>query len=257
VLSNSVYTFQSGPCTVVTPSAAVRCLAPPGVGANHTVTLVVDGVVSAPYPNRTLSYAAPTLTSVEVLAGPGDARATVDAIGTAGGSVVAIRGLVRDGPHCVLLWSVPRCSVVGVCRLLTPLPSPTSVTNAHTHQNFGPSGLVPQSLGLVTFSPVGFTLPTGGKVRSTCSTAAASICLSQACESLQALPSSPPQEKTPDCCTLLRGLQRCSSLPALLCVRVCVFLLCGRMPLLSLCSTPLTVPSRGTTPRSCAPWARV
>jgi hypothetical protein len=122
VLSNGLYTFQSAPCTIRVPSIAVRCLAPPGVGASHTVTLVVDGIASAPFPNRTVSYAPPTLTSVEVLSGAG---ASVDAVGTAGGSMVALRGLVRRFLLCPACQCAPlEASVPTLAALLIRLSSP-------------------------------------------------------------------------------------------------------------------------------------
>ena len=93
-LSNGAYTFTSPPCTIVTPSFEVECVAPPGVGAGHAVTIVVDGVPSAPLANRTLAYAPPSLTSIAVLSGDGEADGGVP---TLGGSTVVITGLVRSG----------------------------------------------------------------------------------------------------------------------------------------------------------------
>ncbi len=73
----------------------VQCEAPEGVGGAHSVVLFVDGVPSAPYPNGTVSYGPPTLSSLTVrtphsLEGDGS-------VGTVGGTVVVITG-VNFGP---------------------------------------------------------------------------------------------------------------------------------------------------------------
>lgn len=91
-LSNGVYTFSSAPCTIVSPSTGVRCTAPPGVGMGHAVTLTVDGVTSDPLPNRTLAYAAPSLTTIVASVGADGQGA--DGVGTEGGTTIVITGLV-------------------------------------------------------------------------------------------------------------------------------------------------------------------
>ena len=86
-LSNGVYSFQSGPCNVTVPSTAVVCTAPAGVGMRHAVTLTVDGVASAPFANRTISYAAPAVASLTLQ--PANADGSVN---TTGGVTVTIAG---------------------------------------------------------------------------------------------------------------------------------------------------------------------
>ncbi len=89
-LSNGEYSFVSTPCRVVVSGAQVVCVAPPGVGAHHAVTVSVGGVSSPPFPNRTLSYAPPALASLVVASAvtlEGDGK-----VGTAGGSVVVLAG---------------------------------------------------------------------------------------------------------------------------------------------------------------------
>ena len=83
-LSNGAFNFTSPPCRVVNASVAVRCTAPPGVGAGHSVVLVVDSVPSVPFPNTTLSYAPPTLQRLDIDAPEG--------VGTQGGYRVVIWG---------------------------------------------------------------------------------------------------------------------------------------------------------------------
>jgi hypothetical protein len=97
-LSNGVYTFSSTPCTIVSPSTGVRCTAPPGVGMGHAVTLTVDGVTSDPLPNRTLAYAAPSLTTIVASVGADGQGA--DGVGTEGGTTIVITGLVSCACGC-------------------------------------------------------------------------------------------------------------------------------------------------------------
>ncbi len=96
----SRYNFTSLPCTIVTPTVVVQCVAPVGVGARHSVRVVVDGVSSDPLPNATLSYAPPVV-SLLTVAG---ARSLEDnaTVGTAGGSLVLLTGL-NFGPASGLL----------------------------------------------------------------------------------------------------------------------------------------------------------
>jgi hypothetical protein len=82
--------FVSAPCTIVVPSHEVRCVAPQGVGAGHRVSISVDGVNSAPFMNRTLSYAAPVVLRLSIVRAV--SLEADGAVGTGGGSVVTVTG---------------------------------------------------------------------------------------------------------------------------------------------------------------------
>jgi hypothetical protein len=61
------YTIERGACTVVGPGTLIACPSQPGVGANYTFTVLVDGGASA-VSSGMLSYAPPIINSVD---GPG------------------------------------------------------------------------------------------------------------------------------------------------------------------------------------------
>ena len=86
VLSNGEFSFRSPPCTVVSPGTSLQCVVPPGVGARHNVTLVVDGVASAPFAGGLLAYRAPVVLEVVVQRDP------VEAVSTSGGPLVILTG---------------------------------------------------------------------------------------------------------------------------------------------------------------------
>ncbi len=99
-LARRSHTLPPGACTVVSPGAALRCPSLPGVGANYTFTVAVDGGVSDASAT-TLSYAPPVINS---LSGEGAAGAD-----TAGGAVIVLHG-ANFGPvngTAVAAWASP------------------------------------------------------------------------------------------------------------------------------------------------------
>ncbi len=62
--SRWMHTIPAGACTVVTSGTALRCPSMPGVGANYTFAVSVDGVASAPSAVM-LSYAPPIINRVD------------------------------------------------------------------------------------------------------------------------------------------------------------------------------------------------
>ncbi len=79
--------YTAGPCTIVVPGARIQCGAQPGVGANYSFSVSVDGTTSSPSAER-LSYATPVINAVE---GPG----AVDCP-AAGGVPIFLRGVGAD-----------------------------------------------------------------------------------------------------------------------------------------------------------------
>ncbi len=99
-LARRSHTLPPGACTVVAPGTALRCPSLPGVGANYTFTVTVDGGVSDGSA-ATLSYAPPVINS---LGGEGAAGAD-----TAGGAFILLRG-ANFGPvndTTVTAWASP------------------------------------------------------------------------------------------------------------------------------------------------------
>jgi hypothetical protein len=94
------HTLPPGACIVVSPGSALRCSSLPGVGANYSFTVTVDGGVSDGSA-ATLSYAPPVINS---LGGEGAAGAD-----TAGGAFILLRG-ANFGPvndTTVTAWASP------------------------------------------------------------------------------------------------------------------------------------------------------
>ncbi len=90
VLASSRFgSFVSGVCDIAVAGTRVRCVSPPGVGTGLSVSLSVDGVVSPPFANGTLSYVPPSITSLYAADGEAGAGGGVP---TSGGGVVVIRG---------------------------------------------------------------------------------------------------------------------------------------------------------------------
>lgn len=83
-MATRTYTVPSGNCTVLNPGLELRCQTLPGVGANYTFVVVVNGSSSAPSANM-LSYSAPLVNSVD---GPGAVAGLA-----AGGALVVLRGV--------------------------------------------------------------------------------------------------------------------------------------------------------------------
>jgi hypothetical protein len=117
-------TLTSGPCTILTPTVVVQCSSPVGVGVGYAVYLVVDSVVSEPWPNRTLSFSPPVVLGlVEAGGGPVRTLSTngdglqVRLILYKGGAVVMVVGCIGWWcGWCVVvcggLWSWFRFSTV-------------------------------------------------------------------------------------------------------------------------------------------------
>jgi hypothetical protein len=94
------FAVPPGSCTLTTPGAAIRCTSVPGVGANYSFVVAVDGGSSAPSqgPAGLLSYSPPIINSVDgagAVGGP-----------AAGGVAVNLRG-VRDAQAAAPLWGAP------------------------------------------------------------------------------------------------------------------------------------------------------
>jgi hypothetical protein len=87
--------FTSPACAIVVPASRIRCTSPEGVGMGLHVAVSVDGVLSSPYPNRTLSYSSPAITGLRVAAVGGGG---IDGdMPTTGGGLVMVEG-VNFGP---------------------------------------------------------------------------------------------------------------------------------------------------------------
>jgi hypothetical protein len=94
------HTLPPGTCAIVAAGTALRCPSLPGVGANYTFTVTVDGGVSDGSA-ATLSYAPPVISG---LGGEGAAGAD-----TAGGAFILLRG-ANFGPMndtTVTAWATP------------------------------------------------------------------------------------------------------------------------------------------------------
>jgi hypothetical protein len=92
--------LTSQPCTIVIPTIAVSCAAPVGTGADYSVVIEVDGILSPPWAGGFLSYAPPVVQAIEVVrhagggGGGGDAvvGSTESGSPTQGGETVVLRG---------------------------------------------------------------------------------------------------------------------------------------------------------------------
>lgn len=114
------YTPSPGSCTIVDAGARLQCPTVPGVGANYTFVVVVDGTASAPSSN-VLSYAAPV---VGLVYGPGASGAP-----TGGGVPIFVSGTgfgPLGGSTSVVVWAVPTAD-----ESLRFLASGCVVTEAH------------------------------------------------------------------------------------------------------------------------------
>jgi hypothetical protein len=101
-LSRRSHTLPPGACTVVHPGTTLRCPSAPGVGANYSFVVAVDGGASDPSAD-TLSYAPP---GINALDGPGSAGAPAR-----GGSFIYLRGSnfgpADDATIVVTAWATP------------------------------------------------------------------------------------------------------------------------------------------------------
>jgi hypothetical protein len=93
------HTLDPGTCTIVSPGAAIRCTTVPGVGANYTFVVAVDGGSSEP--SRTLlSYSPPVISGVD---GQGAVRAY-----SGGGVTLLLYGSnfgPEDNGSAVVAWA--------------------------------------------------------------------------------------------------------------------------------------------------------
>ncbi len=114
------YTPAPGTCTIVQAGTYIRCATVPGVGANYTFTVIVDGVASAPSADL-LSYTPPSVGSV---AGAGSTRGPAR-----GGASIVLRG-TGFGPlnssTTLVVWAVPAAN-----DSLVFLARDCNVTEAH------------------------------------------------------------------------------------------------------------------------------
>ena len=95
------YDIHVGDCTVVVAGTHLRCSTVPGVGANYTFEVTVDGVTSSPS-NATLSYGAPGINSVELV--------ELASAPTRGGAAVRIHGYnfgPDDAGTVIAAWASP------------------------------------------------------------------------------------------------------------------------------------------------------
>ncbi len=92
-LTARTHAVPAGACTVVVPGTFIRCPTLPGVGANYTFVVSVDGGASAPSA-ASLSYAPPIINSVE---GPGAYNALA-----AGGMQILLQGVRVRPARCRL-----------------------------------------------------------------------------------------------------------------------------------------------------------
>jgi hypothetical protein len=81
--------FVSGACDVTAPGIRVRCVSPPGAGTGLLMSLSVDGMISPPFANGTLSYLPPSINELHAVDGEG---VSGDGVPTMGGGVVVISG---------------------------------------------------------------------------------------------------------------------------------------------------------------------
>ena len=91
--------YTAGPCTVRSPGVRIHCPAQPGVGANYTFVVTVDGGSSNDSVDM-LSYATPVINAVE---GPGSVDCPA-----AGGVPIFLRG-VRFVTLCAALLCSTAC----------------------------------------------------------------------------------------------------------------------------------------------------
>jgi hypothetical protein len=99
-LTTRTYVTAPGTCTIITAGTWLRCATVPGVGANFSFTVVVDGASSSASAG-TLSYAPPTIADVAV---PG-----MTLVPLAGAVTVLVRGS-NFGPVAgtdLRVWAVP------------------------------------------------------------------------------------------------------------------------------------------------------
>ncbi len=95
------YTPPSGTCIILKAGTHIQCATVPGVGANYTFTVTVDGGVSPPSGDA-ISYTAPSVGSVY---GPGAARAPA-----VNGGFIFLSGTgfgPTDGSTSLAVWAVP------------------------------------------------------------------------------------------------------------------------------------------------------
>jgi hypothetical protein len=87
--SGELGSFVSGACGITAPGTRVLCVSPPGAGTHILVSLSVDGIISPPFANASLSYLPPSINELHAVVGGGSAA---EGAPTTGGSVVVIRG---------------------------------------------------------------------------------------------------------------------------------------------------------------------
>jgi hypothetical protein len=100
-LQARTYTPPAGTCTIVSAGTHIRCTSDPGVGANYTFIITVDGVSSSPS-SRALSYTQPAIASVSgsgAVRGPAAGNATILLRGSNFGPV--------DSSTALRVWAVP------------------------------------------------------------------------------------------------------------------------------------------------------
>lgn len=97
-VATRTYAVPTGACTVVDPGTLIRCPTLPGVGANYTFVVTVDGGSSAVGAGF-LSYAPPIINSVE---GPGAYNGLA-----AGGMSILLQGVRTFAPTHIFI----RCGV--------------------------------------------------------------------------------------------------------------------------------------------------
>ncbi len=84
--------FATTDCDVIEPATRIRCASPAGVGTGLSVSVSVDGVVSPPFANGTLSYSAPAIIGLRVVSVVSDYVGR-GGVSTSGGGVVVVEGL--------------------------------------------------------------------------------------------------------------------------------------------------------------------
>lgn len=113
-MARRTHPLPAGACTVVVPGASIRCPTLPGVGANFSFVVTVDGGDSAPSAD-TLSYSPPIIYSVD---GPGAANGPA-----AGGVAVRLRGVCyRWSKSLCVRWSTPPHTPPHFCVAHTTYP---------------------------------------------------------------------------------------------------------------------------------------
>jgi hypothetical protein len=141
VLSSADFgSFRTGDCDVVVPGSRIRCTSPVGVGAGLATAVSVDGVVSPPWANGTLSYSSPAITGLRVVSGESEGEGI--GVPTTGGGLVVVEG-VNFGPAALAARSLGAItySPVALSVLLgTPVSFPAlncAITRSHTEVTCG------------------------------------------------------------------------------------------------------------------------